>query len=592
MFRKVSRLLLPNRLDWILKRCAKKGGKKILLAWNRGLGDIALGLYAMVLRIRDLIPDAEITFLIRENLRDGFTMLEDVKTVIAPGWKRGVEPNIGETLQQLGMERGQFDLVLEKPNPTDWLRWQLGKVVPRLKWDSAHDDLWKKFNLPDGFSYVAVQTTAETNYGLWRNWPEERWEELFERLPKSYRVILFGFDTQKHFSQPNVIDLRGKTTLFELLSIIKNCCHSLILPDSGILSMVYYLDTSFPIQVLSLWADPNHGILKQAVRSPNSQLTHIPLIGEKRNLSKVTVNQVLSYLNPVKPLTSCKPIEEIKINPIEKCACVILAGGQGTRLGAPGPKGLFSVGGKSLFQWICEKVPDKKNPLAIMTSPLNHEETVAFFEKHSCFGLEIHFFQQEMTHYLNDKKEAMDVKGPNGNGSVFRSFVKAGLADLFEKRGIDVLTVIPVENPLANPFDGSLISHLRDEKADVVMKCVKRLYIDQSMGALVERNGKIQVLEYTELDPTQTYQYSNVGQMAFDLSFFKKMGEVELPLHWVKKEVPIGANKAWVWKGEQFIFDALPHANKVRALCAPRETCYAPLKTRESIEAVQKMMVR
>lgn len=68
----------------MLERTAKKGGKKILLGWNRGLGDIALGLYAMVQRIREIVPNAEITFVVRENLRDGFSMLEGVKTIVAP----------------------------------------------------------------------------------------------------------------------------------------------------------------------------------------------------------------------------------------------------------------------------------------------------------------------------------------------------------------------------------------------------------------------------------------------------------------------------------------------------------------------------
>jgi ADP-heptose:LPS heptosyltransferase len=59
-------------LDWKLKKMASRGERKILLAWNRGLGDIALGLYAIIQRIREFIPDAEITFLIRENLQEGF----------------------------------------------------------------------------------------------------------------------------------------------------------------------------------------------------------------------------------------------------------------------------------------------------------------------------------------------------------------------------------------------------------------------------------------------------------------------------------------------------------------------------------------
>src|SRR5271155_5471958 len=126
MFRTIARYFLPNPLDWMLRRAARKGGSKILLGWNRGLGDIALGLYAIVHRIREIIPNAEISFLIRENLKDGFTMLENVQILIAPEWKRGGAYSVRETLKKIGVDPKSFDLVIERPSPTDWVRWQRG----------------------------------------------------------------------------------------------------------------------------------------------------------------------------------------------------------------------------------------------------------------------------------------------------------------------------------------------------------------------------------------------------------------------------------------------------------------------------------
>lgn len=578
VFRTLARKFLPNPFDAKVRRCAKKGGKRILLCWNRGLGDIALGLYAMVQRIREFIPDAEITFLTRENLLDGFSMLEGVKAISAP-WKRG---------EKVSVKDRNYDLIIENPNPTDWVRWQLGKVVPKLKWNPENEDLWKKFNLDPSFTYIGVQIVAETTYGLWRNWPLARWKELMDLLPSRSRVLLFGTGKDLPFTHEKAIDLRGKTTLFEMLSIIKNRCKSVILPDSGILSMVYYLDASFPIQVISLWADPNHGILKQGVASPNPQLDHCPFIGNYRDLSTVNVSAVIDRIFPKTALRQCPCLSDIALVPPSNTACIILAGGQGSRLGVTGPKGLFPIRGKPLFQWLCEKIPRADLKVAVMTSPLNHEETVAYFKKHENFGLELYFFQQEMGHFLDEEKRVMDLKGPCGNGSVFRSFHKAGLADLFALEGIDTLTVIPVENPLADPFDPALIAHHRAEKCDVTVKCIERKTGDHSMGALIERGGGIEIIEYTEMDLTQKYYYSNVGQFAFSLPFFKKMAEIEMPTHWVRKQVPVGPNSVWVWKGEQFIFDALPRANKVKAVCAEREHCYAPLKSKENIEEVTR----
>ena len=109
MFRTFSRRFLPNPLDWILKKTAKKGEKKILLCWNRGLGDLALGLYAIIHRARELIPDAEITFLTRENLKDGFSMLEGVNVLVDPAWKRGINQTIDPELKK------QFDTLGSRP---------------------------------------------------------------------------------------------------------------------------------------------------------------------------------------------------------------------------------------------------------------------------------------------------------------------------------------------------------------------------------------------------------------------------------------------------------------------------------------------
>ena len=78
-------------------------------------------------------------------------------------------------------------------------------------------------------------------------------------------------------------------------------------------------------------------------------------------------------------------------------AVVIVAGGQGTRLGFDGPKGCYPIGpvsDRSLFQIHAEKVVALGRrhgapvPLYVMTSPQNHAETAAFFERHDSFGVE------------------------------------------------------------------------------------------------------------------------------------------------------------------------------------------------------------
>lgn len=599
MFRTFARRFLPNPLDWMLSRASKKGAKKILLGWNRGLGDLALGLYAIIHRIREKIPDAEIVFLTRENLRDGFAMLEGVQTLIAPSWQRGQPADVRATLRQMGIDPKQFDLILERPSPSDWVTWQRGNLTPKLKWNPVWDSLHEKFGLSETNLYIGVQAVAETNYGLWRNWPISYWIEFFSSLErwKNVKILLFGFGDEPKFDHSNVIDLRGRTTLHELLSVVKNRCAKMILPDSGILSMIYYLDASFPIEIFSLWADPNHGILKQAVASPNPQLVHCPIVGEHRDLGSVSPQALQKLVFPVKPLYTCMRYDQVEPRAVDHCAAIILAGGQGSRLGVSGPKGTVRVAGKSLFQWICEKAPKENFPIAVMTSPLNHKETVAFFEQHAFFNREIYFFEQGMHPVLDEKKrpfasiQGLSALAPDGNGSVFSSFVRSGMAQVFSDRGVQTVAVVPVENPMAHPADPYLLTYHRDRQSEVTIKCVSRIDQNESMGAVAIREGKIEIIEYTENDGSLEFSFSYTGMMALDLGFIERMEKIELPLHWVWKQFPAWGSQVWGWKGERFIFDALKHADRVEALQFPREICYAPVKGPEHLERLEQRLV-
>lgn len=297
MIKKLIRKFGPNPLDYALKKAQRKKKKKILLFWNRGLGDIALGLYAIVHRIREFIPDAEITFLTRPNLHDGFVLLGNVEILIAPKLKRGDEVDVPALLLDLGIDPQKYDLILENPDPTYWVSWQQGKLTPVLQWKEEWDRLCDKFHLDPEKKYIGAHVQTETNYASWRDWPVESWEALFRKLTKEGKqILLFGFEDEPDFAIEGVIDLRGQTPLFDLLSIIKNRCEALIVPDSGVSSMVYFLKEDFPIKHISLWADPYMGILKQNVASPNPRLQHIPILGKDKDIRNISVDDVYERL--------------------------------------------------------------------------------------------------------------------------------------------------------------------------------------------------------------------------------------------------------------------------------------------------------
>ncbi|MDE3045345.1 MAG: UTP--glucose-1-phosphate uridylyltransferase [Verrucomicrobiota bacterium] len=583
MFRTFARVFLPNPLDRKLKKAAKQGCEEVVLCWNRGLGDIPLGLYAIVHRIRTFLPNVKIVFFTRPGLVDGFSLLPGVECVAIKGWERGKKIDHKQVINQLSPNVKR--LYIEEPSPTDWCRWQLGTLVPRLKWNSEHDSLWKKFYLPEGFTYIGVQVTVETSHGPWRSWPLEGWKELFDRIAHvgHVRVLLLGQETEPSFSHPMIIDLRGKTTLLELLSIIKNRCSSLVLPDSGILSTVYYLDVSFPLRIVSLWADVQ-GVLKQSVASPNPQLVHCPLRAERKNLSSVSPSQVFDALFPKRvctPLRQCTRVEEIPAGePIRNAACVILAGGQGSRLGLQGPKGLFSLLGKSLFQYHLEKVPPEM-PVVVMVSPLNRDETIAYFEQHRNFDRDVSFVCQEVLPLLDEKYREVGA-GPDGNGGIYSLLVEW----LDRWQAVDTLLIIPVENPLADPADRTFLSFHRFRGADVTLKCVERKR-GESMGMIVEEQGRLAIAEYIEGVEESEPSFSYTGQLAVSCRFVRKAAALSLPYRWVRKRTSTGI---FAWKREKFLFDAFPAADQIEALCYPRLSCYAPIKGLESIPFVEKVL--
>ncbi|MBI5345720.1 MAG: hypothetical protein HZB76_01045 [Chlamydiae bacterium] len=293
MLKKILRKFRKNPLDVILKKAKKENKKSFLICWNRGLGDIALGLYALVYGINAVVPDAKITFLIREDLKEGFSLLEGVDYIPVSFWRRAIPYDAKHALKELNIKK-QFDVVIEKPDPTYWLKSQRGVITPKLKWDKSFDSLAKKFDLPKNSIFIGVQPQTETKYGFWRNVSMQKWEELFKTLDPDLKVILFGKEQSVKINGDNIIDLRGKTSLLEVMSIIKNHCSYFIALDSGILSMLYYLDEEFPIKVISLWANADHGILKQNVNSPNPKLLHKPIITQ--DLSNIDINLIKNEL--------------------------------------------------------------------------------------------------------------------------------------------------------------------------------------------------------------------------------------------------------------------------------------------------------
>lgn len=314
--------------------------------------------------------------------------------------------------------------------------------------------------------------------------------------------------------------------------------------------------------------------------------------------------------------------------------CLIVAGGQGTRLGCNGPKGLFPVTvvkNKSLFQLVAEKVlaasRQAKRPLllAIMTSSVNHADTFNFFEENNYFGLDktqVYFFSQTDLPFLNAEGNffletpSKIAAGPDGNAASLKHFVTSHIWSDWYERGVRYLNYIHIDNPLADPFDAELIGYHHHHQSDLVIKCIKRENPSEKVGVIVRNNDQVDVIEYSEIsaeerdarspDGNLKHLCCNISLFSFKMDFVKDVANdyyAKFPFHKAWKAAKYlneqGETKTSeqpiAWKFEKFIFDLLPYAKDVKALLYPRESCFAPLKNAQgadSITDVQKSLQR
>lgn len=305
-----------------------------------------------------------------------------------------------------------------------------------------------------------------------------------------------------------------------------------------------------------------------------------------------------------------------------KVAVVVLSGGQGTRLGFDGPKGMYDIGlpsHKTLFQLQAERlrrvcslaskcVREVRIPWYIMTSPLNDAATRRFFASNKYFGVpeaDVFFFSQgTLPCMTGDGKILLESAGrvamaPDGNGGIYPALQQKGALKDMRDRGIEHLHVFSIDNALVRVADPHFLGYCIENGADCGNKSVWKSEPGEKVGVVVKRGGKPCVVEYSEMDEEACERRDADGKLVFGAGnicnhYFSHafLEDTVLPgmadmYHVAHKKIPAATGPSGEThkpsenngiKLESFIFDVFPLSKNMVLFESPREEEFAPVK--------------
>lgn len=301
---------------------------------------------------------------------------------------------------------------------------------------------------------------------------------------------------------------------------------------------------------------------------------------------------------------------------------LLLAGGQGTRLGYDMPKGTFNIGINEdmyIFQLLIEhtldvvKLSNTWIPMYVMCSDINYRDTVTFFKEHDYFGYNpdyLFFFVQELNpatdfdgNLLLSSANSITMS-PNGNGGWFSSLKRCGLLDSILKSSMKWINVFSVDNVLQRIADPVFLGATIASGKMCGSKVVYKVSPDEKVGAICQENGKPHIIEYYELskdmmyhtnqDGTLSYGYGVTLNYLFPIHRLKETLEYEMPLHVVKKAVPyysydgkyITPEQPNAYKYETLALDLIHTMDDCLVFEVERDREFAPVKNKAGADSI------
>ena len=308
-----------------------------------------------------------------------------------------------------------------------------------------------------------------------------------------------------------------------------------------------------------------------------------------------------------------------------RTAFLTVAGGQGSRLGFEGPKGMFPVTPLrklTLFALFAEKLLAARRwygadiPWLIMTGPQNHAATEEYFASQDWFGLgrdTVHLFVQGMLPSFSlDGRLLMAPDGglffnPNGHGGVIEALRQSGSLAAMREQRVQHLFYFQVDNPLVRVPDPVFLGFHCRARSLISAKVVEKAYPGEKLGVIATSGGKPCVIEYSDLDQTRMHArgpdgrlYYGQGSIAIhilDVPFLESPG-LSLPRHMARKKAktlnptPEGTEilERDAVKMEMFVFDAIPLADRSLFFETDRAEEFAPLKNREGQDSIESCL--